>query len=112
MEYILKGVTKEYYKKFDSHYNVWKTVIQCLSIIDCLFSLHKSSSHSNYTTCRPKFVISKNDEHPIFEIKNMVHPVMMNNMNDTFIPNDVKLGGNDPSSIIITGPNMGGKSKF
>ena len=28
----------------------------------------------------------------------------------TFVPNDVQLGGQDPGFIVLTGPNMGGKS--
>ncbi|KAA6399642.1 MAG: putative DNA mismatch repair protein Msh6 [Streblomastix strix] len=31
---------------------------------------------------------------------------------DTFIPNDVQLGGLHPPVLILTGPNMGGKSVF
>ena len=27
-----------------------------------------------------------------------------------FIPNDTSLGGNEPNIILLTGPNMGGKS--
>ncbi|NQY43368.1 MAG: DNA mismatch repair protein MutS [Legionellales bacterium] len=47
----------------------------------------------------------------ILYIKDGRHPVVENTLTEPFIPNDTKLDTNI-SSMIITGPNMGGKSTY
>ena len=54
---------------------------------------------------RPRFT----DNHEI-EIKNLRHPVM-ELASTAFIPNDAKLGAEE-NILLITGPNMGGKSTY
>jgi DNA mismatch repair ATPase MutS len=34
----------------------------------------------------------------------------MSNLTRNFVPNDIVIGENNKTSIVITGPNMGGKS--
>jgi len=59
----------------------------------------------------------ENGGHPYLELRKMRHPCVSQNCS-TFIPNDTiigKLEGDtknktDPSLILVTGPNMGGKS--
>lgn len=51
--------------------------------------------------CRPKLIES---DRPIMNLKQMRHPCLC----DNFIPNDVVL--EDRSVMLLTGPNMGGKS--
>jgi DNA mismatch repair ATPase MutS len=65
LEFVLKSEVKENYKKFDKYNVEWKSIIECLSIFDCLLSLYKTSSKGNFNLCRPKFILSKNDI-PIF----------------------------------------------
>ena len=51
------------------------------------------------------------DDGAYFELKEARHPCLaMTGLN--FVPNDIKMGGNDtdPSFLLLTGPNMGGKS--
>ena len=46
-----------------------------------------------------------------FEVQEARHPCLaMTGLN--FVPNDIKMGGDDadPSFLLLTGPNMGGKS--
>src|SRR5205085_6449028 len=40
------------------------------------------------------------------------HPVLERRCNGTFVPNDVALDGNTSQLVILTGPNMGGKSTY
>jgi len=42
------------------------------------------------------------------EVKEMWHPCI--NVGNGFIPNDLSLGNGDPKLVLLTGPNMGGKS--
>ena len=40
------------------------------------------------------------------------HPVIEEVAHDSFVPNDVSLDGDGPQIMVLTGPNMGGKSTF
>jgi DNA mismatch repair protein MutS len=40
------------------------------------------------------------------------HPVVESRAGERFVPNDLDVGGDGPRILIITGPNMGGKSTY
>ena len=41
------------------------------------------------------------------------HPCVTNTFSGgNFIPNDIHIGGSEPNSMLLTGPNMGGKSTY
>ncbi|MDE0331683.1 MAG: DNA mismatch repair protein MutS, partial [Nitrospinae bacterium] len=61
---------------------------------------------SRYGYCRPEFV-----QHPTIELKDSRHPVVERiGAEGGFVPNDVTLDSQDKRFMIITGPNMSGKS--
>lgn len=62
---------------------------------------------SNYNYCRPIW----NTQGRI-KIVNGRHPVIERAMKDPFVPNDVLLNRSDDRLLIITGPNMAGKSTY
>ncbi|MEN2766369.1 DNA mismatch repair protein MutS [Ornithinibacillus xuwenensis] len=75
-----------------------------ISNIDVLQAFATVSEANNYK--RPTFVEKK------LEIKNGRHPVIEQVMDDgTFVPNDITLD-DDKSILLITGPNMSGKSTY
>jgi DNA mismatch repair protein MutS len=77
-----------------------------LSTLDCLCSFAEAAQKNGY--CRPK-VHSKDQ---IF-IKNGRHPVVEVQSNAVkFVPNDTDLDTDDNRMLIITGPNMAGKSTY
>lgn len=76
-----------------------------IAIIDCLFSLSMLAQTPQYHC--PK--ITNND---IIDIKDGRHPVVEMNSIDTFIANDTFLDQNNSHLIILTGPNMAGKSTY
>ncbi len=78
-----------------------RTVAQC----DCLASLAFVAKRRNYI--RPK--ITKGRELNIIEGK---HPVLAETLGPEFVPNDVELGNKAGDIMVITGPNMSGKSTF
>lgn len=86
----------------DNYHTLWSRVVLTLAEIDCLNSLGTASSLWPYM-CRPNFVES---EVSFIDIKDMRHPCMIKEGKD-FIPNDLSLSN---STILLTGPNMGGKS--
>jgi len=77
---------------------------EVIAQIDALQSLAKVAVERGYT--KPKV----NNSYKI-EIKEGKHPVLENLLEEEFIPNDVKLK-DEEFILIITGPNMGGKSVF
>ena len=77
---------------------------ETISQLDVLQAFATVSEANNYV--RPKFVEKK------LMIKNGRHPVVEQVMTDgAFVPNDVSLDDNN-SILLITGPNMSGKSTY
>lgn len=73
--------------------------------LDCLFSFSQIALENNYK--RPEI----NDGF-VLDIKNGRHPVIEKRLpiGEEYIPNDVYLDNTDQQIIMITGPNMSGKS--
>lgn len=80
------------------------TISKTIAYIDCIQAGAKLALDWNYT--RPK--ISKNQN---LYIEAGRHPVLEQLINE-YIPNDCKLAEPDHSLMLITGPNMGGKSTY
>ncbi|CAI8303826.1 MAG: DNA mismatch repair protein MutS [Polaribacter sp. SA4-10] len=78
---------------------------QIISKIDCLLSFSVLAVDNNYV--RPQM-----DESTDLEIKNGRHPVIEKQLpiDQNYIANDVVLNQNQQQIIMITGPNMSGKS--
>ena len=73
--------------------------------IDCLLSFSKMSQKHHY--CKPKL-----SESYVIDIKNGRHPVIEQQLEigETYVPNDVYLDSEAQQILMITGPNMAGKS--
>ncbi len=78
-----------------------------LAELDCLLSLAEIAAQAKY--CRPQI-----DEGEAIEIKQGRHPVVEKLLpfGETFVPNDTFLDGSSDQILIITGPNMAGKSTY
>ncbi len=76
-----------------------------LANIDVLLSLSQVAQNNRYV--RPQIVASTE----ALEIKEGRHPVIESLRSDHFIPNDVELS-TERRCVVITGPNMGGKSTY
>jgi DNA mismatch repair protein MutS len=78
--------------------------------IDVLLSFAHLAALRNY--CRPQI----DDSAQLLEIIEGRHPVIeqpeLTGSNERFVPNDLYLDGAKQSILLITGPNMGGKSTF
>jgi DNA mismatch repair protein MSH6 len=61
--------------------------------------------------CRPTFVVDVPEgTTPVLEVEELRHPCITPRVADTFIPNDIRIGGAHAPVVLLTGPNMGGKS--
>jgi DNA mismatch repair protein MutS len=72
---------------------------------DCLTAMAQLAFARNYT--RPK--ITNGTE---LVIRDGKHPVLGEMLGSEFVPNDIELGDNNGEVMIITGPNMSGKSTY
>ena len=77
-----------------------------ISKLDVFVSFAEQSARSNYV--RPE--LNHGDRIDIYKGR---HPVVETTLNHgAFVPNDVRLSNSDEQLIILTGPNMAGKSTY
>jgi DNA mismatch repair protein MutS len=76
-----------------------------ISVIDALISFAIKSAEKGY-------VCPVVDESKIIDIRDGRHPVVEKIIEDNFIPNDTLLDSDKDHLIILTGPNMAGKSTY
>ncbi len=76
----------------------------CLAVIDAIYSLAVVSSNFGYV--RPTF----NNDH-LLNIVSGKHPILNSFKNIKYVPNDLYMD-KEVTTLVITGPNMGGKSTY
>ena len=92
--------------KIENHVERMKTTARHISTIDCLYSLTNVALENNYV--RPII----NDEDYI-NIKEGRHAVVEKIIEKgRFVSNDTYMNTNDDQLLLITGPNMAGKSTY
>ncbi|KAK7934460.1 hypothetical protein WMY93_005356 [Mugilogobius chulae] len=94
--------------EFGEHYHTIKRAISHLATMDCLFSLAEVAKQDDY--CRPSV---RSDELQIL-IQNGRHPIidLLMGEQSQYVSNDTQLQSGGRRAMIITGPNMGGKSSY
>ena len=92
-------------EKLNEFVNDIKSNSNIISTIDCLLSFSKVSIDNNYV--RPKII-----DKVSIEIKNGRHPIIEKSLpiGEKYIPNNILLNKDDQQILMITGPNMSGKS--
>ncbi|XP_028313343.1 DNA mismatch repair protein Msh3 isoform X2 [Gouania willdenowi] len=95
-------------EQFGEHYHTIKRAISHLATVDCLFSLAEVAKQGDY--CRPE-VCKKQHQIVIHDGKHPAIDLLMGEQNQ-YVPNHTELQGNGRTTMIITGPNMGGKSSY
>ncbi|XP_016898402.1 DNA mismatch repair protein Msh3 isoform X2 [Cynoglossus semilaevis] len=94
--------------QFGEHYHTMKRAISHLATMDCLFSLADVAKQGNY--CRPELcenqrqIVIREGRHPAIDLLMGAH--------NQYVPNHTELQGDGRRTMIITGPNMGGKSSY
>lgn len=99
---VLKDLLRRMFEKFSQEYDVWKNVVNCVAILDCLtaFTVY---GQNQAQICFPEIV--NDDEGAVIEIEDGYHPCMT--LSDDFIPNGITLGGKTTAPLaLLTGPNM------
>ncbi len=79
---------------------------EVLAALDVLAGLAELAAARQY--CRPEL-----DDGPVLEVREGRHPVLDQTLPaGTFVPNDTSMGPEAGSFLLITGPNMAGKSCY
>jgi DNA mismatch repair protein MutS len=81
-----------------------QAVARVLAALDCLTSLAEVAARRNYT--RP--ILHEGDEIKIMGGRHAI----IETLGERFVPNDLLINNTTDRLLIITGPNMGGKSVF
>jgi DNA mismatch repair protein MutS len=85
-----------------------------LAEVDVLASLAHIAALRNY--CRPRFAVAADGDAGELEIVEGRHPVIeqqeMAGGSERFVPNDLYLNSSTHTILLLTGPNMGGKSTY
>lgn len=87
------------YEEFDTDRGVWLRAVRVLAELDCLFSLAKASVAIGEPSCRPEFV---EGDAAFIEFEDLRHPTLAE-LKASFIPNDIKLGGEVGRIALLTG---------
>src|SRR5690606_26152224 len=78
---------------------------RALAALDVLSALADTATAANFT----KPFLHEGDE---FHATDARHPIVERTLGGAFVPNDVRLDATGSQVVILTGPNMGGKSTY
>nr|XP_060617698.1 DNA mismatch repair protein Msh3 isoform X1 [Anolis sagrei ordinatus] len=93
---------------FSDHYYSISKAVGHLATVDCIFSLAEVAKQGDY--CRPVIkdgrseIMIKNGKHPVIDV--------LLGEQEQYVPNDTHIVCDGQRAMIITGPNMGGKSSY
>ena len=96
---------KDMLADISTKYQLFRDAIQNLAMLDCLLSLATVAAQPGYV--KPSFV----DDTRI-EVTGARHPMVEHLLLDAYVPNDIALSAAATRALLITGPNMGGKSSY
>ena len=92
-------------RKIQTKIDIIQKNASCIAYLDCLLSFSHCADELTYV----KPIINNKNK---FFVKNSRHPVIEHTLDDGkhYIPNDIELNDEDHQILMITGPNMSGKS--
>ena len=108
-EEVQSSIVNEVLKVASGYSDPMINLNHILALLDCLFSFAYAAVNAPIPYVRPN-VLPKGTG--IIKLVASRHPCVEGNEDVTFISNDVHLIKGDSSFLIITGPNMGGKSTY
>ncbi|XP_050071807.1 probable DNA mismatch repair protein Msh6 [Anopheles maculipalpis] len=112
---VLKDLARRIFERFSRDYEMWKGCIDLVAMLDVLTSLAEYA-RSEGLACVPE-LLDKDDpanggNKSFIEIEEGTHPCITSDAAENFIPNGIAIGGGEGKAnlVLLTGPNMGGKS--
>ncbi|RAK99677.1 mismatch repair protein MSH3 [Aspergillus ibericus CBS 121593] len=86
-------------------YQPFRDCVQALATLDCLISLATIA-------CQPGYVKPEYTDHTCIQVDQGRHPMVEQLLLDSYVPNDIDLDTDKTRALLVTGPNMGGKSSY
>ena len=101
-----KSLYRQVCAQIGGHAEAIGRLASAIAAVDVFASLAEVAAQHRYV--RPRI-----DEGQSISVKNGRHPVVERHLGTgSFVPNDVELSNNDARVVVLTGPNMAGKSTF
>ena len=88
-----------------SKYQSLRDSVQALATLDCLLSLATIANQPGYV--KPEYT-----NETCISVEQGRHPMVEQLLLDAYVPNDTELASDGTRALLITGPNMGGKSSY
>ena len=92
-------------KDVSSKYSTLRDCVQSLATLDCLLSLAQIAEQPGYV--KPEYT-----EDIGITVEKGRHPMVEQLLLDAYVANDITLVGHGTRAMLVTGPNMGGKSSY
>ncbi|KAL4893317.1 DNA mismatch repair protein msh3 [Aspergillus ambiguus] len=87
------------------NYQPFRDCVQSLATIDCLLSLAAIANQPGYV--KPEYA-----DNTCIHVEQGRHPMVEQLLLDSYVPNDINLDSEETRALLVTGPNMGGKSSY
>ena len=91
--------------EISSKYQSFRDCVQALATLDCLLSLAMVAN-------RPGYVKPQYTDSTCIRVDQGRHPMVEQLLLDSYVPNDIELISDQTRALLVTGPNMGGKSSY
>uniref|UniRef100_A0A182VWN4 DNA mismatch repair protein n=1 Tax=Anopheles minimus TaxID=112268 RepID=A0A182VWN4_9DIPT len=104
---VLKDLARRIFERFSRDYEMWKGCLDLVGTLDVLTSLAEYA-RSEGLVCVPELLDGCES---FVEIEEGIHPCLASDAAENYIPNGITIGGEGQANLVLlTGPNMGGKS--
>lgn len=91
--------------EISTHYQSFRDSVQSLATLDCLISLATIANQPGYS--KPEYT-----DETCIRVEQGRHPMVEQLLLDTYVPNDIDMASDKTRALLVTGPNMGGKSSY
>lgn len=88
-----------------ANYQTLRDCVQSLATLDCLVSLATIAGQPGYV--KPEYT-----EKTCIHVEQGRHPMVEQLLLDSYVPNDIEMNSDKTRALLVTGPNMGGKSSY
>ena len=105
--FAAEAAWKEFLASFRDNYTAFRSATTAIAMLDAIHALAVLSRNEGYV--RPVLLDDSNG--PSMNILEGRHPVLDAHLLD-FVPNSIELDAQSTRALVITGPNMGGKSCY
>ena len=102
----ISPLIRDMFERFYQFRDHWTSSVRCMAELDALQALAQVSAAAGMT----KPLVHSFDRPPLIKIHQMRHPLLDSDDQCKFIANDLHMNFESQRTILITGPNMGGKS--